>query len=716
MQQTAESVLAELCSTVCQQALQDAVACWVFIFRQLDARSEYKSLAEGMLGHTRVPNDLATPPVAITPAVSSHSRLPSATAGTGHTPAGAASAAAAGAGAVKAGQLLAGRYFPHTHKAWTGDWEMPAARAGPTRATAANFKLAQEVLVGWCNLCRKADSLSLQVQVTPASNTANSAALAVSKQAAAGGILSEPAVDSERLTADDVQDGLVVPAAPLLFGMLAEALQQLGDIWAINSAAVKAALVKETLSESSMPESAKHKKLKTLLGNTKASPPDQACCELMTMVQHLALVLTELLQLERTVCGGPGRDGTVLVNESGVEIIWYSCLWRLMPRSMCQVTELLLRSPGPVGESLTTLTELLLDDLWEAVKEMPLLEEPESSRAVAAVVASARKVVLQWHAAISAAVTANGTTAAKKPTIAKAAAAPGSRGKSSQPGRGAMGGSSKKSKAKGVQQQDEGAVAAVIQGEEDASLLATSPPMLSEVASGTGSGSGAGGKAAMMARPSAPPAWMAAIAAADALQALRPTLALLGRLLDNAQKAYYCCLSELQQKQQSAVALSLLEPISVGLHSNALLLTELSRWDLLSAITLSTNCAFTRVNDLLEVMRSKSAAVAAAAGINIPTASADLDGFDAFWQAVQLEPVDKLKLCQALAGLTVPAGKLAVGCSNPACCNISGGSELAMRTLVCSMCFDASYCSKECQSDHWRAAVNSHKLECCRST
>jgi hypothetical protein len=43
----------------------------------------------------------------------------------------------------------------------------------------------------------------------------------------------------------------------------------------------------------------------------------QVCCELVTMVQHLALVLTELLQLERTVCGGPGRDGTVLVNESG---------------------------------------------------------------------------------------------------------------------------------------------------------------------------------------------------------------------------------------------------------------------------------------------------------------------------------------------------------------------------------------------------------------
>lgn len=118
MQQTAESVLADLCSTVCQQALQDAMACWVFIFRQQDARSEYKPLAEDMLGHTRVLNDLATPPVAITAAVSSHSRLPSATAVTVHT-SGAASAAAAGA--VKAGRLLAGHYFPHTHKAWTGE-------------------------------------------------------------------------------------------------------------------------------------------------------------------------------------------------------------------------------------------------------------------------------------------------------------------------------------------------------------------------------------------------------------------------------------------------------------------------------------------------------------------------------------------------------------------------------------------------------------------
>jgi hypothetical protein len=123
-------------------------------------------------------------------------------------------------------------------------------------------------------------------------------------------------------------------------------------------------------------------------------------------------------------------------------------------------------------------------------------------------------------------------------------------------------------------------------------------------------------------------------------------------------------LSELQQKQQSAVALSLLEPISVGLHSNALLLTELSRWDLLP-LSPGTSSTYSMIHDILAVMQSKSAAVAASVGIAVPNASADLDTFDAFWQAVELEPIDKLKLSQALTGLPVPAGHLTVGCRNP---------------------------------------------------
>jgi len=185
------------------------------------------------------------------------------------------------------------------------------------------------------------------------------------------------------------------------------------------------------------------------------------------------------------------------------------------------------------------------------VKELPLLEEPESARAVAAVVASARKVLSLWHTAISATVTANGT-AAKQPGIsAKAAAAAVSsrdgkpalnRGTSSLPGRGVMAGSSKKSKAKAGPRYGEKAPAAMVQAEEEASVLASSPPMLAELVSGINSGAHAtvaAGKAASMSRLSAPPAWMAAMAAADVLMALRPTLALLSRLLDNAQKAYY---------------------------------------------------------------------------------------------------------------------------------------------------------------------------------
>jgi len=111
--------------------------------------------------------------------------------------------------------------------------------------------------------------------VIAASDTTNSAAPASAMADAAGGLQLDPESDRAGLTAANIQDVLVMPAAPLLFGMLAEALQQLSDIWTSDPAAVKAALVKDTLSDSSLPEPAKQKKLKALLGNSKPSPADQ---------------------------------------------------------------------------------------------------------------------------------------------------------------------------------------------------------------------------------------------------------------------------------------------------------------------------------------------------------------------------------------------------------------------------------------------------------
>ena len=118
LQQAVESVLAELCSAVCQQAVQDAIACWVFIFRQEDARSQYQPLVEGMLGQTRLPDSLTPPATPAIAAVPSHSRLSPAASATGQ----ATSPTSAGAAvAVKAGRLLGGDHVPHTHKAWTGE-------------------------------------------------------------------------------------------------------------------------------------------------------------------------------------------------------------------------------------------------------------------------------------------------------------------------------------------------------------------------------------------------------------------------------------------------------------------------------------------------------------------------------------------------------------------------------------------------------------------
>lgn len=103
---------------------------------------------------------------------------------------------------------------------------------------------------------------------------------------------------------------------------------------------------------------------------------------------------------------------------------------------MCQVLELLLRCPTPICSATTTLIELLMDDLWEAIANLSLLEprysgaksnmlhklphgasvapaaaaaedddfralDADISKAVMAAVVTTQKVVSCWQAGIS---------------------------------------------------------------------------------------------------------------------------------------------------------------------------------------------------------------------------------------------------------------------------------------------------------------------------
>ena len=107
------------------------------------------------------------------------------------------------------------------------------------------------------------------------------------------------------------------------------------------------------------------------------------------------------------------------------------------------------------------------------------------------------------------------------------------------------------------------------------------------------------------------------------------------------------------------------------------------------------------------------AAAAAAAGADSdrsdPSAYAD-------WEVLQAElllspPPPSLEAAPNSASCSSDGGSWgqALWCFNPSCTNLSGPSELALKTSPCSGGCGVRYCSRECQAQGWR---DGHRLSC----
>ncbi|KAG2498128.1 hypothetical protein HYH03_003886 [Edaphochlamys debaryana] len=82
----------------------------------------------------------------------------------------------------------------------------------------------------------------------------------------------------------------------------------------------------------------------------------------------------------------------------------------------------------------------------------------------------------------------------------------------------------------------------------------------------------------------------------------------------------------------------------------------------------------------------------------------------------QLQPSTKpASLLQTLSPLLVPPAEarrrlgLPPACASPACVNLAGDSEVALKRQKCGGCGRVEYCCKECQREDWKAG---HKAAC----
>lgn len=135
-----------------------------------------------------------------------------------------------------------------------------------------------------------------------------SAAAATADTAAGSGIQQAAAA---------VRSDLITPASNVLLSTLAECLMSMTDLWQQQPAAARAALIRSVISGSDQSVITRQKKISQLLGKAKPKGLEVVISRLLLLVTHLAAVLVELLQLERTLCGGPRRDGTVPITAAG---------------------------------------------------------------------------------------------------------------------------------------------------------------------------------------------------------------------------------------------------------------------------------------------------------------------------------------------------------------------------------------------------------------
>ena len=96
-------------------------------------------------------------------------------------------------------------------------------------------------------------------------------------------------------------------------------------------------------------------------------------------------------------------------------------------------------------------------------------------------------------------------------------------------------------------------------------------------------------------------------------------------------------------------------------------------------------------------------AAAASSGMGDPASYAD-------WEMLQADLLSSPP-SQADPSATGCIWGEALWCFNPACTNLEGPSELALKTLPCSGGCGVRYCSPECQAQGWR---DGHRLSCGR--